>query len=158
MGCRQSADGYEMTWAVNMVAPFLLTSLLLDTITDRIINVSSISAGSHVDWDNLQMEKGFASHSAYSLSKLGVQLFTAELAPRVAARGIVVNTLDPGTVNTNMLGAGWGMCGIPVCSHSRATPASKYLCGPGGDDTFLMVASWAIPGAWTGHRQGLLLG
>lgn len=120
-----------MTWAVNMVAPFLLTSLLLDTITDRIINVSSISAGSHVDWDNLQMEKGFSSHSAYSLSKLAVQLFTAELAPRVAARGIVVNTLDPGTVNTKMLGAGWGMSGIPVRSHSRATPACKYYAGLG---------------------------
>lgn len=49
-----SEDGFEMTWAVNVLAPFLLTSLLKDIITERIINVSSISAGSTIDFDNLQ--------------------------------------------------------------------------------------------------------
>lgn len=49
-----SQDGYEMTWAINVLAPFLLTSLLKDVITDRIVNVSSISAGSSIDFDNLQ--------------------------------------------------------------------------------------------------------
>lgn len=49
-----SEDGFEMTWAVNVLAPFLLTSLLKDMITERIINVSSISAGSTIDFDNLQ--------------------------------------------------------------------------------------------------------
>lgn len=49
-----SEDGYEMTWAVNVLAPFLLTSLLSDIVTDRIVNVSSISAGSSIDFDNLQ--------------------------------------------------------------------------------------------------------
>ena len=47
-------DGYEMTWAINVLAPFLLTSLLKDVVTDRIVNVSSISAGSSIDFDNLQ--------------------------------------------------------------------------------------------------------
>ena len=50
----KTADGFEMTWAVNVMAPFLLTSLLLDRVTDRIINVSSISAGSSIDFSNLQ--------------------------------------------------------------------------------------------------------
>ena len=49
-----SEDGFEMTWAVNVLAPFLLTSLLKDIVTGRIINVSSISAGSRIDFDNLQ--------------------------------------------------------------------------------------------------------
>ena len=49
-----SEDGYEMTWAINVLAPFLLTSLLKDVVTDRIVNVSSISAGSSIDFDNLQ--------------------------------------------------------------------------------------------------------
>ena len=49
-----SEDGYEMTWAVNVLAPFLLTSLLKDVVTDRIVNVTSISAGSSIDFDNLQ--------------------------------------------------------------------------------------------------------
>ena len=49
-----SEDGFEMTWAVNVLAPFLLTSLLKGIINERIINVSSISAGSRIDFDNLQ--------------------------------------------------------------------------------------------------------
>ena len=49
-----SEDGFEMTWAINVLAPFLLTSLLKDIVTERIINVSSISAGSRIDFDNLQ--------------------------------------------------------------------------------------------------------
>ena len=51
---QKSRDGFEMTWAVNVVAPFLLTSLLLGNVKERIINISSISAGSRVDWSNLQ--------------------------------------------------------------------------------------------------------
>lgn len=49
-----SKDGYEMTWAINVLAPFLLTSLLKDIITEHIVNVSSISAGRSIDFDNLQ--------------------------------------------------------------------------------------------------------
>lgn len=49
-----SEDGFETTWAVNVLAPFLLTALLKDTVTERIVNVSSISAGSRIDFDNLQ--------------------------------------------------------------------------------------------------------
>lgn len=49
-----SEEGFEMTWAINVLAPFLLTSLLKDTITERIVNVSSISASSRIDFDNLQ--------------------------------------------------------------------------------------------------------
>ena len=63
-----------MTWAVNVVAPFLLTHLLLPIVTDRIVNVSSISAGSNMDWDNLNGEKRFTDHSAYSRSKLAMQV------------------------------------------------------------------------------------
>ena len=48
-----SEDGFEMTWAVNVLAPFLLASLLQDAVTGRIVNVSSISAGRDLDWGNL---------------------------------------------------------------------------------------------------------
>ncbi|KAL0037733.1 hypothetical protein WJX77_009988 [Trebouxia sp. C0004] len=109
-----SEDGYEMTWAVNVLAPFLLTSLLKDIITDRIVNVSSISAGSSIDFDNLQQEKGFSSHNSYSLSKLASMMFTCDLAEHMKPKGVTVNCLDPGTVNTKMLIAGWGSCGIDV--------------------------------------------
>ena len=46
-------DGYELTWQVNVLAPYVLTSLLLDSVKERIVNVSSISAGSQMDFDNL---------------------------------------------------------------------------------------------------------
>lgn len=56
---RLSADGFEMTYAVNVLAPFLLTSLLWQRIDERIINTASISAASHLDMSNLQQEKGY---------------------------------------------------------------------------------------------------
>lgn len=49
-----SQDGVELTWAVNMLAPFLLTSLLLNTIEERIVNVGSMALASTLDFDNLQ--------------------------------------------------------------------------------------------------------
>ena len=83
-------------------------------VTERIINVSSISAGGSIPWGNLNLEEGYSNHKAYSLSKLAVMLFTAELAHRTGSGLPTVNTLDPGTVNTKMLYAGWGACGIDI--------------------------------------------
>ncbi|KAK9815792.1 hypothetical protein WJX72_009527 [[Myrmecia] bisecta] len=111
-----SKDGNEMTWQVNVLAPYILTALLLDRVTDRIVNVASISAASSIDFNNLNQEQGFSSHNAYSLSKLATMLFTAELANQLkqANKNITVNCLDPGTVNTKMLYTGWGPCGIDI--------------------------------------------
>lgn len=111
---QKTEDGFELSWAVNVMAPFLLTSLLLDDVTERIVNVSSISAASSLDFSNLQQEKGFSSHNSYSLSKLASQFFTRDLADLVRGRGLTANCLDPGTVNTKMLIAGWGACGITI--------------------------------------------
>lgn len=54
-----SADGYEMTWAVNVLAPFLLTSLLWQHVEARIVNTASVSAANIMDMDNLQQERGY---------------------------------------------------------------------------------------------------
>lgn len=64
-----SEDGYEMTWAINVLAPFLLTSLLKDVVTDRVVNVSSISAGSSIDFDNLQQVSLFPMCSGRHITK-----------------------------------------------------------------------------------------
>ncbi|KAG7673215.1 hypothetical protein Ndes2526B_g03363 [Nannochloris sp. 'desiccata'] len=113
-----SSSGLELTWAVNVAAPFLLTSLLLaqNSIKERIVNVASVSASSSIDFDNLQQEKGYSAHNAYSLSKLADIMFSNELAERLAKSGapITSNSLDPGTVNTKMLYAGWGPIGMRV--------------------------------------------
>ncbi|KAK9860442.1 hypothetical protein WJX84_010099 [Apatococcus fuscideae] len=110
----KSADGFEMTWAVNVLAPFLLTSLLMDRVTERIVIVSSMSAGSHIDFDNLNQEKGYSSHDAYSLSKLAEMVITSRLAGKIGASGPTVNCLDPGNISTKMLRTGWGMSGTPL--------------------------------------------
>jgi NAD(P)-dependent dehydrogenase (short-subunit alcohol dehydrogenase family) len=103
---RETDDGFEETWAVNVLAPYLLTGLLLPLLQDRVVNVSSISAGSSIDWDNLQQEKGYSDHGAYSLSKLAMQMLTVRMAQLLQPRGLQVACLDPGTVNTKVLLAG----------------------------------------------------
>ena len=125
---RISEDGFEMTFAVNHLAPFLLTLLLLDLIIKsspgRIINVSSQVHASGIDFDNLQAEKYYSEYEAYSLSKLCNVLFTYELAERLKGTGITVNCLHPGVIDTKLLKAGWGMGGSPVTEGSRT---SVYL-------------------------------
>jgi NAD(P)-dependent dehydrogenase (short-subunit alcohol dehydrogenase family) len=125
---RISDDGFEMTFAVNHLAPFLLTLLLLDLIIKsspgRIINVSSQVHASGIDFGNLQAEKHFSAYEAYSLSKLCNVLFTYELAERLKGNGITVNCLHPGVIDTKLLKAGWGMGGSPVTQGSKT---SVYL-------------------------------
>jgi NAD(P)-dependent dehydrogenase (short-subunit alcohol dehydrogenase family) len=111
-----NSSGLELTWAVNVAAPFLLSSLLVDFIKERIITVASVSASNSIDFNNLQQEKGYSAHNAYSLSKLADIMFSNELAERLAKAGspITSNSLDPGTVNTKMLYAGWGPIGMRI--------------------------------------------
>lgn len=100
-----TADGYEHTFAVNHLAPFLLTDLLRDRLIAsapaRIVNVSS---GAHtmgrMDFDDLQGERRFSGQAAYNQSKLANVLFTYELARRLAGTGVTANVLHPGVVRT----------------------------------------------------------
>jgi NAD(P)-dependent dehydrogenase (short-subunit alcohol dehydrogenase family) len=108
-----SADGYEMTFAVNHLAPFLLTHSLLDLLKksapSRIITVSSVShQRARLDLENLQGEKHFTGYGAYALSKLGNVLFTAELAARLQGSGVVAMCLHPGVIGTKLLREGFG--------------------------------------------------
>jgi retinol dehydrogenase 14 len=110
-----TADGLETTFAVNHLAYFLLTKLLLEVLKastpSRIVSVSS---GDHsngtIDFDDLQGEKGYKGAKAYSQSKLADVLFTYELARRLEGTGISANCLHPGAgVRTNF---GSGVSGI----------------------------------------------
>ena len=99
-------DGYEMTIAVNHLAHFLLTDLLLDVIKAsapaRIINVSSgAHSGAKINFDDLQGESGYGvGMGAYGQSKLANVLFTNELAKRLEGANVTVNSLHPGVVRT----------------------------------------------------------
>jgi NAD(P)-dependent dehydrogenase (short-subunit alcohol dehydrogenase family) len=110
---RVTADGLEMTFAVNHIAYFLLTHLLLDTLKasapSRIVNVASAAHyGATLDFDDLQGERGFAGWRAYCRSKLANILFTYELARRLEGTGVTANTLHPGLVATGFAsGNGW---------------------------------------------------
>jgi NAD(P)-dependent dehydrogenase (short-subunit alcohol dehydrogenase family) len=103
-----TVDGLEMQLAVNHLAYFLLTGLLLPQLVagapSRIINVSS-GAHSHVslDFDDLQAERGYRAKPVYSRSKLANILFTYELSRRLGGTGVTANCLNPGVVATGML-------------------------------------------------------
>lgn len=103
----ESADGFERTFAINHLAPFLLTNLLLDTIVAsapaRIVNVSSNGHKFNgIDFDDLQATRSYNGMRAYAQSKLGNVMFTYELARRLAGTAVTVNTLHPGGVRTNL--------------------------------------------------------
>lgn len=127
---RRSHDGHEMTFAVNHLAPFLLTHLLLGALRNapqgRIVNVSSIAhTRGELDFENLQAERGFTPYGAYALSKLANVLFTVELARRLARERITVNALHPGVVSTKLLTEGFGIYGQDSLDEGAAT--SVYL-------------------------------
>jgi retinol dehydrogenase 14 len=101
-----SADGLERTFALNHLAPFLLTSLLLDRLTAsapaRIVTVSSgAHARGRIDFDDLQGERNYSGQRAYSQSKLANVMFTYELARRLAGTGVTATVLHPGVVRTS---------------------------------------------------------
>jgi NAD(P)-dependent dehydrogenase (short-subunit alcohol dehydrogenase family) len=106
-GQRQlTEEGIEMTFALNHLAYFLLTNLLLDRLkasaSGRIINVSSEAhRGSRLDFSNLQGQHRYRGWRAYARSKLANILFTYELTRRLEGTGIVANALHPGFVATN---------------------------------------------------------
>ncbi len=98
-------DGLELTFAVNHLAPFLLTHLLLDRLKAsapaRVVTVSSAAHGdSTINFADLQGEQRYKSFGAYSQSKLANVLFTYELARRLQGTGVTANCLHPGLVAT----------------------------------------------------------
>jgi NAD(P)-dependent dehydrogenase (short-subunit alcohol dehydrogenase family) len=104
---RETEDGFEATFAVNHLGPFLLTELLLDRIKQsapaRIVNVASTAhqgARKGLDFDDLQSTRAYGGMQVYSKSKLANIYFTTELARRLEGSGVTVNSLHPGTVAT----------------------------------------------------------
>jgi NAD(P)-dependent dehydrogenase (short-subunit alcohol dehydrogenase family) len=100
-----SVDGLEMTFAVNHMAYFVLTEVLRERLVGsapaRIVSTASAAhQGARLDFDDLQMARGFSGFNAYGRSKLANILFTRELARRLAGTGVTANCLHPGFVAT----------------------------------------------------------
>jgi retinol dehydrogenase 12 len=107
-GRRLSPDGHELTWATNFLGPFLLTERLLPLLKKaerpRVVNVGSEGhRAGRLDWENLELERGYTTFRAYANSKLALALFTRELARREP--GVATVVMHPGGIATKIWGA-----------------------------------------------------
>ncbi len=110
----ETAEGIERTWALNHLAYFLLTNLLIDPLKaaapSRVVCVASDAhrTVSGLDWEDLEGRRRYQPFRAYSQSKLANILFARELARRLEGTGVTANALHPGFVATNFFtGNGW---------------------------------------------------
>ena len=116
-------EGLEETFAINYVAPFLLTNLLLDLLkkgtSSRIVNVVSRVQSNQLDTDDLQLEKEYTAVKAYAKSKTALIMFTYLLAKKFRNQDITVNCLHPGVINTKLLRAAFGAGGVSLAEGSK---------------------------------------
>jgi retinol dehydrogenase-14 len=103
----ETVDGLETVFATNHLGPFLLTNLLLPTLTAgapaRIVTVSSgVQAMGKIDFDDLQSARGYGEIRVYNASKVANILFTYELARRIKGTGVTANAVEPGFIKTNL--------------------------------------------------------
>jgi NAD(P)-dependent dehydrogenase (short-subunit alcohol dehydrogenase family) len=126
-----TADGLEHTFALNHLAPFLLTHLLLERLEERavarVITVASnAQAMGRIDFDDLQGERAYSGARAYNQSKLANVLFTYELARRLRGLRITANAVHPGLVSTAFGAADPGRAQrlfVPVLRPFMKSPA-----------------------------------
>lgn len=139
---RETVDGFEETFAVNHLAPFLLTGILLPRLREakaaRIVNVSS---GAHafsrdMNFDDIQAQQNYRTFTVYGRSKLANILFTRYLAARLQPEAITVNSLHPGAVRTDLGTQNGGLMSkvLPVLlrpffkTPEQGAATSVYLC------------------------------
>jgi NAD(P)-dependent dehydrogenase (short-subunit alcohol dehydrogenase family) len=137
-----TVDGLETQLAVNHLAPFLLTHLLLDVLKEsgggRVVNVSSqVERLGVIDFDDLgRARRPYERLDAYNQSKLANILFTTELARRLAGTGVTANCLHPGVIGTNLLAAYEGRPSLLKFMTTRGRPTPRE-----GAVTSLFVAT-----------------
>jgi NAD(P)-dependent dehydrogenase (short-subunit alcohol dehydrogenase family) len=155
---RLTRDGIEYTFALNHLAPFLLTGLLYDLLQEsraaRVITVSSMAHWSgRIDLTDLNGSRRYSGARAYSQTRLANVLFSAELARRASASGtsLTSNAVSPGAVRTSFLGK----------RSSRGFAPLERVTGPflrtperGGEELVFLAASPASPGS-PGRRAGI---
>jgi NAD(P)-dependent dehydrogenase (short-subunit alcohol dehydrogenase family) len=145
-----TADGLELTIAVNHLAPFLLTNLLRPKLEAsapaRVVTVSSIAhRGAMLSLEHLQSERRYLAMRAYANSKLANVLFTREVARRLDGSGVTANCLHPGTIRSRFghTGALWLRLGLAIGGGMLRTPES-------GARTVVYLASAPEVAAQTG--------
>src|SRR6266542_3245682 len=172
-----SADGFEYTFALNHLAPFLLTGLLREKLAAsapaRVITVSSAAhRAARLDLADLQLTGHFNGWRAYANSKLANILFTRELASRLTGTGVTANCVHPGTVNTRfgrgigrrfLLSAAQGADTVVYLASSPDVAGAtggyyikRRLRAPSGAarDPATARRLWAISAELTGRARG----
>ena len=152
MSRRLSADGIEMTWALNYLGVYLLTELLLDTLVasapreaslehsgreSRVVNVSSaMHTSARINFDDLQGQRKYSGQKAYGQSKLAQVMYTYDLARRLAGTGVTVNALHPGFVASSMYQSSGGAIKLlaPIIKLMAISPEA-------GAETSIYVAA-----------------
>ena len=145
-GRTRSEDGYELTFAVNYLSHFLLTSLLLPLLRDsapaRIVNVAS-AGQSPIDFADVMLERGYDGMKAYTRSKLAQIMFTFELAGRLGDTGVTANALHPASLmDTKMV--------LETFGHTMSTVQE------GTDATVRLVVSPELEGLTGRYYEGQL--
>jgi NAD(P)-dependent dehydrogenase (short-subunit alcohol dehydrogenase family) len=154
----ETVDGIEATFAVNHLAYFLLTNLLLPRLREsapaRIVNVASgahARAGGRLDMDDLQSRNGYSAMRVYGKSKLANILFTRELARRLAGTGVTANAMHPGFVGSNFArNNGW--LGNLVMTLGRPFARSPEK---GAETAVWLCAAPEVEGRSGGYYQDL---
>jgi NAD(P)-dependent dehydrogenase (short-subunit alcohol dehydrogenase family) len=152
MSRRLSADGIELTWALNYLGVYLLTELLLDTLVAgaspeaslepdererRVVNVSSaMHTSARINFDDLHGQGKYSGMKAYGQSKLALVMYTYDLAQRLAGTGVTVNALHPGFVASSMYDSSGGLIKLlaPVIKLMAVSPEA-------GAETSVYVAT-----------------
>jgi len=144
---RVTAEGIELTWALNYLCPFLLTNLLLDTLKasapSRIINVlSDILRSASIDFDDLQAEKKYSTMRSYGQSKLALLITTYEWARRLEGTQVTVNALHPGFVATEIFAKSGGVARLvaPLIKLMAMSPEE------GAETSFYLASSPEVAG------------
>ena len=163
-------DGIELTFAVNHIAPFLLTELLTPRLEasagsapSRVINVASIAhTRGRIHIDDLTLARGWTGYAAYAMSKLANVMHVLSLAERHAADKLVAYAVHPGVINTKLLRQGFGpVAGAAAQAGARTqvrlageeevtSPSGTYFSegvqtqpAPAARDPAMRAALWA---------------
>jgi len=148
-----TAEGYELTFATNHLAYFVLTHGLLGRMLAsapaRVVNTASeVHRGAKLDFSDLQSEHGYSGFGVYAKSKLANILFTGELARRLAGHGVTANSLHPGVVASRF--------GVPREGQGGDPSSARFLAAHGispeeGAETIVYLASSADAAQATGQ-------
>ena len=160
-----SHDGFELRFAVNYLAGFLLTHLLMPKILaskpSRIVNVASLGQAP-LDFEDVMINRGYSGSRAYSQSKLAQIMFTIDLAEALTREGVTVNSLHPATyMNTTMVRQA-GVTPISTTDEGATAILNLAVAAPLDQQTGLFFnglnPSRAIPQAYDLHAREQLRG